>query len=108
MREDANASQTSALDTHTEQALMSNITSILKEKQRTSVFVAHRLRTIFDADQIIVLENGTVAESPGTHDSLVNAGGVYSRLWRAQETTPVVEKALGDEIVEQQREKEIK
>ncbi|CCX13555.1 iron-sulfur clusters transporter atm1, mitochondrial precursor [Pyronema domesticum] len=99
---------TSALDTHTEQALMSNITSILKEKQRTSVFVAHRLRTIFDADQIIVLENGTVAESPGTHDSLVNAGGVYSRLWRAQETTPVVEKALGDEIVEQQREKEIK
>jgi ATP-binding cassette subfamily B (MDR/TAP) protein 7 len=81
---------------------MSNITSILKEKQRTSVFVAHRLRTIFDADQIIVLENGTVAERPGTHDRLVNAGGVYSRLWAAQETTPGIGKALGDEVLEKE------
>ncbi|KAF8537079.1 P-loop containing nucleoside triphosphate hydrolase protein [Trichophaea hybrida] len=72
---------TSALDTHTEQALMSNISSILKDKQRTSVFVAHRLRTIFDSDQIIVLENGTVAEQPGTHEQLINTGGVYSTLW---------------------------
>ncbi|KAI5806147.1 P-loop containing nucleoside triphosphate hydrolase protein [Geopyxis carbonaria] len=79
---------TSALDTHTEQALMSNISSILKEKQRTSVFVAHRLRTIFDSDQIIVLSAGTVAEPPGTHEQLINSGGVYSSLWAAQETTP--------------------
>ena len=40
---------TSALDTHTEQALLVNIKSILKDKKRTSVFVAHRLRTIFDS-----------------------------------------------------------
>ncbi|KAA8906424.1 P-loop containing nucleoside triphosphate hydrolase protein [Sphaerosporella brunnea] len=72
---------TSALDTHTEQALMSNISSILKEKRRTSVFVAHRLRTIFDSDQIIVLKDGTVAEPPGTHEQLINTGGVYSTLW---------------------------
>ena len=75
---------TSALDTYTEQSLLQNINSILKEKARTSVFVAHRLRTIFDSDKIIVLQNGHVAES-GTHSLLVNAGGVYSKLWHAQE-----------------------
>jgi ATP-binding cassette subfamily B (MDR/TAP) protein 7 len=71
---------TSALDTHTEQALMANINSILREKRRTSVFVAHRLRTIYDADKIIVLKEGTVAES-GTHSELIDTGGVYSELW---------------------------
>ncbi|APA13456.1 hypothetical protein sscle_11g082260 [Sclerotinia sclerotiorum 1980 UF-70] len=76
---------TSALDTHTEQALMQNINSILKEKSRTSVFVAHRLRTIFDSDKIIVLKEGSVAES-GTHRELIDTGGVYSDLWSAQET----------------------
>ncbi|KAF7945504.1 hypothetical protein EAE96_010271 [Botrytis aclada] len=76
---------TSALDTHTEQALMQNINSILKEKSRTSVFVAHRLRTIFDSDKIIVLKEGSMAES-GTHRELVDTGGVYSDLWSVQET----------------------
>lgn len=71
---------TSALDTHTEQALMQNINSILKEKSRTSVFVAHRLRTIYDSDKIIVLKEGQVAES-GTHRDLIDTGGVYSELW---------------------------
>jgi ATP-binding cassette subfamily B (MDR/TAP) protein 7 len=71
---------TSALDTHTEQALMQNINSILKEKARTSVFVAHRLRTIYDSDKIIVLKEGQVAES-GTHRELIDTGGVYSELW---------------------------
>ena len=81
---------TSALDTYTEQSLMQNINSILKEKSRTSVFVAHRLRTIFDSDKIIVLQNGHVAES-GTHTQLISEGGVYSTLWHAQETS------LGDD-----------
>jgi ATP-binding cassette, subfamily B (MDR/TAP), member 7 len=71
---------TSALDTHTEQALMQNINGILKEKARTSVFVAHRLRTIYDSDMIIVLKEGHVVES-GTHSELVDTGGVYSELW---------------------------
>jgi ATP-binding cassette subfamily B (MDR/TAP) protein 7 len=71
---------TSALDTHTEQALMQNINSILKEKARTSVFVAHRLRTIYDSDKIIVLKEGQVAES-GTHRELIDTGGLYSELW---------------------------
>ncbi|CAJ2509191.1 Uu.00g142170.m01.CDS01 [Anthostomella pinea] len=76
---------TSALDTHTEQALMQNINSILREKSRTSVFVAHRLRTIYDADLIIVLKEGSVAEQ-GTHKELIDRGGLYSELWSTQET----------------------
>ncbi|KAK0935495.1 Iron-sulfur clusters transporter atm1, mitochondrial, partial [Friedmanniomyces endolithicus] len=75
---------TSALDTHTEQLLLGNINGILKEKARTSVFVAHRLRTIYDSDVIIVLKDGTVAEQ-GTHEQLVENNGIYSELWSAQE-----------------------
>ena len=71
---------TSALDTHTEATLLQEINGILKEKSRTSVFVAHRLRTIFDSDKIIVLRNGKVAES-GTHNQLLEQGGLYSQLW---------------------------
>lgn len=76
---------TSALDTHTEQALMQNINSILRDKARTSVFVAHRLRTIYDSDKIIVLKEGRVAES-GTHSELIDTGGVYSELWSGKST----------------------
>ena len=85
---------TSALDTHTEQTLLENINSILREKARTSVFVAHRLRTIYDSDMIIVLKDGRVAES-GTHNQLVEGGNVYSELWNAQET--LLEAADDDE-----------
>ncbi|KAK4992930.1 Iron-sulfur clusters transporter atm1, mitochondrial [Elasticomyces elasticus] len=74
---------TSALDTHTEQTLLGNINSILREKARTSVFVAHRLRTIYDSDLIIVLRDGKVAEQ-GTHEKLVDHGGVYSELWSGE------------------------
>jgi len=77
---------TSALDTYTEQALLQNINSILKEKARTSVFIAHRLRTIFDSDIIFVLKDGEVVES-GTHLVLLEQQGVYSNLWAAQETS---------------------
>ncbi|KAF2807786.1 P-loop containing nucleoside triphosphate hydrolase protein [Mytilinidion resinicola] len=77
---------TSALDTYTEQNLLAHINSILKEKSRTSVFVAHRLRTIYDSDLIIVLQSGEVAES-GTHEKLIDRAGVYSELWSAQETS---------------------
>ncbi|KAI6244934.1 Iron-sulfur clusters transporter atm1, mitochondrial [Erysiphe necator] len=75
---------TSALDTHTEKALLHNINDILREKSRTSIFVAHRLRTIFDSDMIVVLKEGRVVES-GSHQDLVDMGGVYYGLWSAQE-----------------------
>ncbi|KAJ5949377.1 hypothetical protein N7454_000961 [Penicillium verhagenii] len=77
---------TSALDTYTEQALLQNINSILKDKSRTSVFVAHRLRTICDSDQILVLKDGHVAET-GSHRELLELDGVYAELWNVQERT---------------------
>ncbi|KAJ5206340.1 ABC transporter integral membrane type 1 [Penicillium cf. griseofulvum] len=75
---------TSALDTYTEQALLQNINSILKDKSRTSVFVAHRLRTIADSDQILVLKEGHVAEM-GSHRELLERDGIYAELWNTQE-----------------------
>jgi ATP-binding cassette subfamily B (MDR/TAP) protein 7 len=75
--------QTSALDTYTEQALLQNINSIIKEKARTSVFIAHRLRTIYDSDQILVLKDGQVSES-GTHVELLNQAGIYAELWHGK------------------------
>ncbi len=94
---------TSALDTHTESALLSSINSILKDKQRTSVFIAHRLRTIHDSDLIIVLKDGQVAEQ-GTHGQLNDRGGLYSELWSAQEMLSTEEKdesteKNGEEVV---------
>ena len=84
---------TSALDTYTEQTLLQNINSILKEKARTSVFVAHRLRTIYDSDIIFVLKDGRVVET-GTHTHLLELNGVYADLWAAQEVN------LGQEEVD--------
>lgn len=97
---------TSALDTHTEQALLSNINSILKEKARTSIFVAHRLRTIYDSDLIIVLKDGDVAEM-GTHERLIDSGGVYSELWSAQEMLFIdEEQEKSEEKKKQERKKQ--
>ncbi|EAU83155.1 iron-sulfur clusters transporter ATM1 [Coprinopsis cinerea okayama7 len=74
---------TSALDAHTEHELMKNINSILHEKSRTSIFIAHRLRTVVEADMIIVLKDGEVVEQ-GTHDELMNARGLYHSMWQQQ------------------------
>ena len=88
---------TSALDTYTEQTLLQNINSILKEKARTSVFIAHRLRTIFDSDIIFVLKDGQVVEQ-GNHAELLAMNGVYSDLWHAQETSLGQDMTLEKEI----------
>jgi ATP-binding cassette subfamily B protein len=50
---------------------------------RTAIVIAHRLSTVRDADQVLVLEAGQIAER-GTHESLVSAGGLYSELYRTQ------------------------
>ncbi|KAL0953186.1 hypothetical protein HGRIS_004441 [Hohenbuehelia grisea] len=74
---------TSALDAHTESELMKNINNTLLKKARTSVFIAHRLRTVVEADLIIVLKEGQVAEQ-GTHDELLKKGGLYYSMWLQQ------------------------
>lgn len=88
---------TSALDTYTEQTILQNINSILKEKARTSVFVAHRLRTIFDSDIIFVLRDGRVEEQ-GTHNELLARNGLYADLWAAQEVSLGQDMSLEREI----------
>lgn len=74
---------TSALDSHTETGLMRNVNSLLQDMHRTSIFIAHRLRTIEDCDLILVLNQGHVVEK-GTHDSLMAEDGLYTGLWQAQ------------------------
>ncbi|KAK5064275.1 Iron-sulfur clusters transporter atm1, mitochondrial [Exophiala bonariae] len=97
---------TSALDTYTEQTLLQNINSILKEKQRTSVFVAHRLRTIYDSDIIFVLREGRVVEQ-GTHTELLALQGLYSDLWSAQEISIGQDMSL-ERSLEEEREEDKK
>ncbi|KAK9463678.1 P-loop containing nucleoside triphosphate hydrolase protein [Lipomyces oligophaga] len=83
---------TSALDTQTEQMLMQNINSIVREDKKTSVFIAHRLRTVLDSDTIIVLKGGKMVES-GTHQELIDkTDGIYASMWRAQEVIEVIEE----------------
>ena len=89
---------TSALDTETEQHLLNNIFQNFKDK--TSVFIAHRLRTVANADNIIVLRNGTVAEQ-GSHKALLaDNDGVYSRMWQAQQNleTAEAEEEASDKV----------
>lgn len=74
---------TSSLDSHTETELMRNINTLLRDMSRTSIFIAHRLRTVEDADHILVLDHGHVVER-GTHEALLDKHGLYYDLWLAQ------------------------
>lgn len=83
---------TSALDTHTEQALLKTIRTIFKRDNRTNVSIAHRLRTIADADKIIVLNKGHVQEQ-GSHAQLLSdPESLYAQLWNIQENLDVEEQ----------------
>ena len=68
---------TSALDTESERAIQDNLTRMMSG--RTCIVIAHRLSTIRDADMIVVLEKGEVAET-GTHDELMARRGLYFHL----------------------------
>ncbi|KAI6155296.1 P-loop containing nucleoside triphosphate hydrolase protein [Pisolithus tinctorius] len=74
---------TSALDAQTESEIMRSINNILLDSARTSIFIAHRLRTIVEADLIIVLKDGQVVEQ-GTHEELLRSGGLYHDMWLQQ------------------------
>ncbi|MCB0104381.1 MAG: ATP-binding cassette domain-containing protein, partial [Caldilineaceae bacterium] len=72
---------TSSLDNESEKAVQSSLERL--SHNRTTIVIAHRLSTVRNAQRIIVLANGTIAEE-GTHEELVNAGGVYANLYNAQ------------------------
>ncbi len=67
----------SAVDTHTEEEILKNLKLFMKD--RTSIIISHRISTVKDADMIIVLDNGMIAEK-GTHDELVALNGLYADL----------------------------
>ena len=73
---------TSALDTESERLVQDALTNLMKN--RTSIVIAHRLSTIQNADEIVVLEKGTILER-GSHHELLSKGGLYSHLCKLQD-----------------------
>jgi len=80
---------TSSVDTETESEIQQAIDSLAGT--RTILVIAHRLSTVMRADNIIVLENGSIAES-GPHEQLANGGGLYERMYRLQQRGRVIVK----------------
>ncbi len=79
---------TSSLDSGSEQAILSAIREVAAH--RTALVIAHRLSTITDADQILLLDQGRIAER-GSHAELLAAGGAYARLWKLQQRDGAVD-----------------
>jgi ATP-binding cassette subfamily B protein len=80
---------TSALDSRTEAAIQETMRTVAA--RRTSIVIAHRLSTVVDADQIVVLNEGRVAER-GTHAQLLRKGGLYAEMWTRQQAEAEEEK----------------
>ncbi|KFB48636.1 hypothetical protein ZHAS_00016628 [Anopheles sinensis] len=86
---------TSSLDSITEQNILQALARATDN--RTSICIAHRLSTVMDADEILVLENGRVCQR-GTHDQLLRSGGLYTKLWDTQNRLyNISSKAAGKE-----------
>ena len=82
---------TSALDTGTEREIQSALTAVSKD--RTTLVIAHRLSTVVDADEILVLDHGEIIER-GRHSELVARGGHYASMWNKQKEAAAVRERL--------------
>src|SRR5207244_11006883 len=71
----------SAVDTYTEAEILRRLRGVMRE--RTSIVVAHRISTVKDADEILVLDGGRIVER-GSHRELLEHGGLYAQMYRRQ------------------------
>ena len=88
---------TSALDTMTEQDIQQALRVVSKD--RTTLVIAHRLSTVVDADEIIVLDQGQVAER-GTHAELLRRDGLYAAMWNRQRAADEARRKLAENLDE--------
>ena len=86
---------TSALDSLTEQDIQEALRTV--SRNRTTVVIAHRLSTVIDADEIIVLEKGEIAER-GTHKVLLRKKGLYSDMWNRQQQADEARRKLAENM----------
>ena len=91
----------SAVDTYTEAEILKRLRGVMRE--RTSIVVAHRISTVKDADEILVLAEGRIAER-GTHQTLLGRGGLYASMYRRQ----LLEEELEVDEEQQEHEKRIR
>jgi ATP-binding cassette subfamily B multidrug efflux pump len=91
----------SAVDTYTEAEILKRLRGVMRE--RTSIVVAHRISTVKDADEILVLDEGRIAER-GTHRELLERGGLYASMYRRQ----LLEEELEVDEEQQEHEKRVR
>jgi ATP-binding cassette subfamily B protein len=82
---------TSALDTGTEREIQSALKEV--SRNRTTLVIAHRLSTVVDADEILVLDHGTIIER-GRHSELLALGGHYASMWNKQREAAAAREKL--------------
>ena len=81
---------TSALDSRTEKEIQAALKRV--SENRTTLVIAHRLSTVIDADEILVLESGRIVER-GRHADLLARDGIYAAMWRRQQSEDLAESA---------------
>jgi ATP-binding cassette subfamily B protein len=91
----------SAVDTYTESEILRRLRGVLQE--RTSIVVAHRISTVKDADEILVLDEGRIAER-GTHRDLLERNGIYAQMYRRQ----LLEEELDVDTEREEHERRVK
>lgn len=84
---------TANMDQQSEREIMETI-AMLKEKGKTVIVITHHLQNLVQADSILVMENGVIAEQ-GTHQTLLQKGGVYAGLWEEQCSLNILHDDLG-------------
>jgi ATP-binding cassette subfamily B protein len=82
---------TSALDSFTEREIQSALERV--SRGRTTIVIAHRLSTVINADEILVLDKGVIAER-GSHQQLLARGGIYSAMWSRQRQVDAAQELL--------------